>query len=189
MTLPHEIPATGPSVVLAQAMQALVPVLTTDRLTLRSPRIEDFAAYARIAEQPSARFIFGEVPSRGHAWVDFGQLIATWILRGHGIWTVEAEGCVQGFVLIGFEPGDDEPELGFMFLPEAEGKSIAFEAATAARDYAFSTLGLRTLVSYIDHENTRSIALATRLGGTRDRAAEKHDDTVTYRYIKEEARS
>ncbi|MEM1373163.1 MAG: GNAT family N-acetyltransferase [Pseudomonadota bacterium] len=189
MMLPHEFPATGPSVALAQAIQALIPVLTTERLTLRAPRIEDFAAYARMAEQPSARFIFGEIPSRTRAWFDFGQLIATWLLRGHGMWTVEAEGEVQGFVLIGFEPGDDEPELGFMFLPEAEGKGIAFEAATAARDYALSALGLTTLVSYIDHENARSIALAKRLGGIRDTDAEKHDDTVTYRYLSKEARS
>jgi RimJ/RimL family protein N-acetyltransferase len=73
-----------------------------------------------------------------------------------------------GFVLIGFEPGDLEPELGWLFLPAAEGQGYAAEAATAARHHALSVLGLPSLVSYIDPANDRSARLAARLGARRD---------------------
>ncbi|MEL6197095.1 MAG: GNAT family N-acetyltransferase, partial [Pseudomonadota bacterium] len=52
-----------------------------------------------------------------------------------------------------------------------EGKGITQEAALAARAHAYGTLGWPTAVSYIDHGNDRSIALAERLGAARDAAA------------------
>ena len=90
-------------------------------------------------------------------------------LRGHGLWTVEplAGGAPLGFVLIGFEPGDREPELVNLFRSTAEGQGHAFEAATAARDHA-RALGLPVLVGCIDPANTRSRRLTERLGAVRD---------------------
>ncbi len=173
MIAPHEIPATGPGAAFAARMQAMLPVIETERLRLRAPRIEDFPAYAQIAEGPSGKFLIDN-PSRDGAWFDFTQIVATWILRGHGLWTVEllTGGDLLGFVLLGFEPGDHEPELGYLFRASAEGHGYASEAAIAARRHAYKTLGMRTLVSAIDPDNSRSIRLAERLGATRDDAAE-----------------
>jgi RimJ/RimL family protein N-acetyltransferase len=65
--------------------------------------------------------------------------------------------------------GWPEKEIGWsVWAPEAEGKGLAFEAAQAARAWAYGTLGWTTAVSYIDPANARSIALARRLGATRD---------------------
>lgn len=171
--LPHETPPTGAPAAMAARFQALVPVIETGRLRLRAPRIEDFGAYARIVEGPAGRHLT-ETPSRESAWLDFTQMVATWMLRGHGVWSIEAlaDGAHLGFVLIGFEPGDHEPELGFMLLPEAEGQGYAAEAARAARAHACRALGMGALVSTIDPDNARSIRLAERLGAARDAAAE-----------------
>ena len=178
---------TGPQRVTAQAMQALVPVLRTKRLTLRAPCLDDYAALKRIMEEPTARFMFDAMPSAIEGWLDFAQLTSGWLLRGHGPWAIEQDGEIRGFVSVHFEYGDKEPELGFMLLPEAQGKGFAFEAAKAARAYAFEALKMPTLVSYIDKENTRSIALAERLGGTRDSAAEAENgpSSYVYRYMNE----
>jgi RimJ/RimL family protein N-acetyltransferase len=51
---------------------------------------------------------------------------------------------------------------------------IAFEAAQMAREFAFDTLNLSELASYIHKDNARSIALAERLGAKRT----VHDDTM-----------
>ncbi|MEL7026999.1 MAG: GNAT family N-acetyltransferase, partial [Pseudomonadota bacterium] len=52
----------------------------------------------------------------------------------------------------------------------------------------FTELGLSTLVSYIDPENARSIALAERLGAVRDDEAEKPEDNpLVYRHPTPEA--
>lgn len=173
MMLPHEIPATGAPAAKAARFQSLVPVIETTRLRLRAPRIEDFDVYARIIDGPGGRFLLDE-PGREAAWFDFTQMVATWVLRGHGAWTIETRDGARllGFVLIGFEPGDNEPELGFMLLPETEGQGFAAEAAKAARTHAYDALGMTTLVSTIDPDNARSIALAERLGAARDAEAE-----------------
>ena len=189
--LPHERPATGPAAAFAARLAAELPVIETERLRLRAPRIEDFDAYAEIATGPAGHFVIDE-PTRENAWFDFTQMTATWLLRGHGLWSVETRDTNEllGFVLLGFEPGDHEPELGYMFRDSATGKGYATEAARAARAHAFDALAMPTLVSTIDHDNTASHALATRLGATRDPKAEAaHGNAIrVYRYTAEEAR-
>ena len=50
-----------------------------------------------------------------------------------------------------------------------EGLGIAYEACQIVRAFAFDTLKLETLVSYVHKDNARSIALAERLGATQAR--------------------
>ena len=187
MMRPHEIATPGPAATFAARLQAMLPVIETAQLRLRAPRIEDYAAYEGIACSPrGAGLADGGPMDRDDAWYDFANMVAAWTLRGHGLWTVEdrADATVLGFVLLGFEPGDHEPELGYMFTAAAEGRGLAREAARAAMGHAFGTLGFTTLVSTIDPANARSIALAERLGGRRDAAAEAaHGDAIrVYRY-------
>ncbi|MFV0473075.1 MAG: GNAT family N-acetyltransferase [Pikeienuella sp.] len=186
MIAPHERPAAGPAAAMAAAMQAGIPAIETARLRLRAPRIEDFALYAEIAISPRGLGLFGETPSRRDVWRDFAQMVATWILRGHGVWTVETRegGAPLGFILLGFEAGDHEPELGYVFAESAEGRGFAREAAEAALAHGREALALPALVSTIEPGNRRSIRLAERLGGARDRAAEAaHGNRVrVYRY-------
>ena len=185
MIAPHEQSLSGPAADFGATLRAALPVLETKRLRLRAPRIEDFEAYAQIATSPRGSFILDE-PTREAAWFDFAHMTATWLLRGHGLWAVEMKASedLLGFVLLGFEPGDHEPELGYMFLPAAEGQGFAAEAAAAAKAHGLAVLP--SLVSTIDYDNVRSIALAERLGGVRDRAAEAaHDHAIqVYRYAK-----
>ena len=54
------------------------------------------------------------------------------------------------------------------------------------RDWAFRQRKLKTLVSYIDPENARSIHLAERLGATIDDRARKQDpEDLVYRHVPE----
>lgn len=194
---PHEsAPPLGKA--RLEALRSTIPELTTPRLRLRAPALEDFAVYAGIAEGPEGAFLM-ENPSREAAWFDFANMTACWLLRGHGLWSVEARCVMQpngagrellhagqtlGFALLGFEPGDHEPELGYMLAAEARGLGLACEAAGRALDYAFDTLSVTTLVSTVDHANEASARVATRLGGLRDRAAEAaHGDAIqVFRY-------
>ena len=175
----YETPIAGPAVDLAARVSAVVPVLRTTRLCLRAPLLADFSTYADILGGPRGRYIMEQPVSRADIWRDFCGLVATWVLRGHGAWTVteNSEYDPLGFVLIGTEPGDEAHELGFMVAKTAEGQGIAFEAAAAARDWAWSVLQVPRLVSYVDPENTRSAALARRLGASRgdDRDKETQD--------------
>ena len=181
--------APGPDHAATEGAQARNGQLTKPPGALG--RLEDFEIYARIGASDRGRHLVADNTDRAALWLDFTQMVATWLLRGHAVWTVEArtDGAVLGFVLIGFEPGDHEPELGYLFRETAEGRGYAQEAATAARDHALTTLALPGLVSTIDPDNARSIRLATRLGAARDPAAEAaHGNTIrVYRHPTPEA--
>ncbi|HUF86639.1 MAG TPA: GNAT family N-acetyltransferase [Thermohalobaculum sp.] len=149
-----------------------VPVITTERLTLRAPRLADFEPCAAYFVSERAELERGRQDRRG-AWLEFAAVAGQWVLRGYGGFSLEerATGAYLGEAGIFHEADYPEPELGWMVVAEAEGKGIAFEAALAVRAWAYETLGLETLVSYIHPANTRSIRLAERLGAVRDDAA------------------
>lgn len=185
MTFACEIPSTGAAAALAARFLEVVPELTTERLTLRAPRIDDFPAYADIVCTKRGRYVGGPL-SREDGWYDFIQLAAGWMLRGQGGWTIwrtDDEARI-GFAILGFEPDDHEPEVGYLLIEGAEGQGYATEAARAARDFAFDRLGFSTLVSYVAHGNDVSARVAERLGATRDVDAEARldNDIRVYRH-------
>lgn len=174
MSFACETPRDGAAARFALQLAGQLPTLATERLILRAPRVTDFDAFAEIACTDRGTHLGGPMTGED-AWLDFAQTTATWLLHGHGLWTIGHAGQTAGFVLLGFEPGDAEPELGFLLTASAEGRGIAFEAASAARAHAFETLGWSTLVSYIAPQNARAAALARRLGGYRDGQLEGSD--------------
>lgn len=188
---PWEVAPDGAMAALADRMAALVPMIETERLRLRAPRIGDFPIYARFLID-DADLAQAPEPVREEAWLDFCQLVACWPLRGFGPWTVEprAGGAPVAAIVLNHEYGDPEIELGWAVAPSAEGQGIATEAAKAARARIFGTIGLATLVSYIDPANTRSVGVAIRLGATRDPRAEAAlgNDCHVFRHQPEFAR-
>lgn len=184
MRMGCETASTGVAASIAAQLSEQVPVLRTDRLVLRAPRVSDFDCLADIACTERGLGIGGPM-TRADAWREFVQLSSGWMLHGHGGWALEDARTrdVLGFVLIGFEPGDLEPELGFLLDAKAEGQSIAYEAGRCVLDFATDVLKWTTLVSYIDPANTRSIALAERLGAEADgEIVEDGEVTLVYRY-------
>jgi RimJ/RimL family protein N-acetyltransferase len=161
---PWTSPLTPGMATQATALCATIPALRTERLTLRAPRLDDFAAYAAIVCTDRGVHIGGPF-TKEEAWDDFCRMTVNWLLRGHGNWIMETRaGERVGFVSIGFEPGDAEPELGWFLTVDAEGHGYATEAAIAVRNHAFSVLGMERLVSYIDPQNPASRRVAERLG-------------------------
>jgi RimJ/RimL family protein N-acetyltransferase len=96
-----------------------------------------------------------------------------WSVLGMGGWAVEdlASGALAGEVAVHRPVDYPETELGWLLFEGFEGRGYAYEAAGAARDWAFSHLGLASIVSYIDRDNARSISLAERLGAVLDLGA------------------
>jgi RimJ/RimL family protein N-acetyltransferase len=97
---------------------------------------------------------------------------------------LSATGETIGSISVNSGPLFPETELGWMVYDGFTGLGYATEAARAVRDWVFASLGLTTLVSYIDPANAASIRVAQRLGGVIDPdAATPFDEPdVVYRY-------
>jgi RimJ/RimL family protein N-acetyltransferase len=150
-----------------------IPVIETERLILRGPLEADFDAHAAFIASPRSQFVGGP-QDRFQAWKGFSSGIGHWVLNGFGFWMIADRMTNAPLGKTGFmnAPGWDEPELGWHVYEAAEGKGIAFEAVTAARAYGAQHFGLDEVISYIDPANTRSMALAERLGARFERDGE-----------------
>lgn len=147
--------------------------LATPRLRLRQFAASDIDAYAAMCADPEVmRYLSlsGDPLSREDAWRQMSMLAGHWILRGFGTWVVEEkETCeLVGRVGLHFPEGWPERELGWTIARKFWGRGYAFEAASAAAQYAFETLGWDQFVSLIHPDNSRSIRLAERLGSRFD---------------------
>ncbi|WGW04258.1 GNAT family N-acetyltransferase [Tropicibacter oceani] len=147
------------------------PRLETDRLILRGPEKRDAEAVMGFLLDHDRAAGFGSSPNRGDAWRWFNLNVGHWHWHGYGYFTIEdkATGGAAGISGIWFPESWPEPELGWVVFDGYEGKGIAFEAAQRARQWAYDDLGFTTLTSNIVPSNTRSKALATRLGATYER--------------------
>ena len=144
------------------------PVLFTPRLVLRLPEPQDFDAYAAFAADPVAMAHLGGTMHRGVAWRDFTLRAGGWMTRGFSMFSVieRASGCWIGRIGPWQPDGWPGTEVGGAVGSAHVGKGYAFEAATAAIDYAVDLLGWRDVIHTIAPDNLRSARLAARLGST-----------------------
>ncbi|PUB10881.1 GNAT family N-acetyltransferase [Yoonia sediminilitoris] len=154
----------------------MIPVLHTERLTLRPPEWADFDAYAAFRASPRLKIVGGPF-NRREAFHQLCAIIGHWGLRGFGRWLVADKGTDAPLGVVGLylPEGWPAPELAWSVFDAAEGKGIAAEAARAARAYAYDTLGWPSLMSAVHPSNARAVALAKRLGCTPDGTFEHPD--------------
>jgi RimJ/RimL family protein N-acetyltransferase len=148
------------------------PTLTTARLILRPPTQADFDGWAQMcSEEETMRFI-GGVVSRDAAWRQLATMAGAWALLGYAMFSVIEKESGRWIGRIGpWRPGGKEgnwpgDEVGWGVCAAAQGKGLAYEAASASLDWAFDTLGWESVIHCIDKANAPSIALAERLGST-----------------------
>lgn len=151
------------------------PILTTDRLTLGPLGLHHFEPLAAFYATDRSRFVGGP-KDRAQSWRQLALEIGHWTLRGYGRFAV-TETATDTFIgVIGpwFPEAWPEPEIGWDLFEGFEGKGYATEAARAARDWCYDTLGWTTAMSLVDPENAASAAVATRLGATNERPFDLH---------------
>ena len=148
------------------------PTLKTERLTLRPFRDDDLADYFAMENSPEVReglltpddFGQPDASSKMAAWL--GQ----WELRGTGHWAVEEKETGQFVGSVGLNQSEVTPldwpgvEVGWTLHPNHWGCGYATEAGAAAVKYGFDKLGESRLFSCIVADNSRSQAVAQRLG-------------------------
>lgn len=149
---------------------SLGPTLETARLVLRPPTHADFDGFAAMgAEADTMRFL-GGATTRDQSWRVMAMVAGSWALLGYGMFSVFERGSGRWIGRVGpWRPGGTEGswpgnEVGWGLVRAATGRGFAAEAATAAMDWAFDTLGWEHVIHCIAEDNAPSIALALRLG-------------------------
>jgi RimJ/RimL family protein N-acetyltransferase len=152
-------------------------VLETERLVLRKMEMADVDDLMGIFSDPVVMRYYPATKSRREAeeWVrwtlgsygdhGFGQWVA--ILKDSGEFAGQCGLTVQQV------EGKPEVEIGYLFLRKFWGRGLATEAAIAARNYGFDTLGYRRLVSIIDPGNRASRRVAEKTGLTLEKEVDK----------------
>jgi RimJ/RimL family protein N-acetyltransferase len=149
------------------------PELLTERLRLRIPRIDDFAAMSRMwADGEVMRFISGAPSSESESWSRLLRYIGHWQALGFGYWAVEdrASGVFLGEVGLANYKRDimptlgDAPEIGWVLTSKAHGRGIATEAAGAVVAWADATLPHEGTVCIFDPAHAASRRVAEKLG-------------------------
>lgn len=145
--------------------------VTTERLELRRFRSSDLDGLAPVfAKREFWEFPYGRAWNRDETKAFLDRQMAAWDDNGFGLWlaTERDSGRVVGYVGLSvptFLPSIlPAVEVGWRFDPEVWGRGYATEAATAALDEGFTTLGLEEICSIPQVDNPASIRVAERLG-------------------------
>ncbi len=140
--------------------------LETRRLILRPPEKQDFGAWALMEADESVKADTGSVQDQRESWNQLLSVAGHWQIMGWGaLCAIEKS---SGRFIGRFGPskpfGWPCIEVGWMLLPEFQGKGYALEGAIAAMDFAFLELGEARVIHTIRPANTVSQKLAARLG-------------------------
>lgn len=163
------------------------PLLHADGLVLRGHVLSDFDVFWHFYQTTKRAAYVGAPRNTTHLWYGLSAEILSWKLHGIGGWAIELDGQFVGQIAIAQQPHFPEIEIGWTLFDGFEGQGIAHRAAACALDWFWENTPADTLVSYITPENTRSIALAKRLGATHDPQAtlptgETPEETAVYRH-------
>jgi len=152
------------------------PRIETERLILRAFGAGDLDAHAAtLGDEEIMRHIGGKPVGREDSWRRLLMGVGIWSLIGMGPWAVELKSDGRMVGHCGFfqfnrdmEPSIlGEPEMGWIFDRSVHGQGIAFEACSAALDWAEREIAADSYPAIIDLENVPSMKLAERLGFVR----------------------
>ncbi len=160
-----------PSKETAVDAQGLIPVLETERLILRAPRIEDLDAF--IALRAEFREHHAMPPDLSPVETCWRRLLATvghWVVVGYGYWALEDKenGHFAGEVGFGefkraLSPDlGAAPEAGWALARWAQGRGLALEALAAVHRW-IAARGVARTVCMVSVGNDRSMRLAAKL--------------------------
>jgi ribosomal-protein-alanine N-acetyltransferase len=141
----------------------------TARVILRHFTLADVDALAPIMARPEMnRYSYRGPLSRDETLAMLERFLNRYRRDGTGPYALLLK---PGLKLIGYAglpvqevDGVRELEVGYGIDPGYWGQGLASEAACAARDHAFETLGRDRLISIVRKENVQSVKVAGRMG-------------------------
>jgi RimJ/RimL family protein N-acetyltransferase len=153
-------------------MTVHVPILETERLTLRGHSARDLGESLAMWSDPQVtRYIGGKPSGREDVWARLLRYIGHWAVAGYGFWLIRERTTGRFVGEVGFADFkrdiaiefDDAPEAGWVLAPWSYGHGYATEAMTAVLAWADAAAHRRT-TCLIDHDNVASQRVAAKCG-------------------------
>lgn len=149
------------------------PVISTERLILRPPTLEDFDDIAGMySDADVVRYLGGRPFTREEAWARLLRHVGHWQIFGFGFWIVRQLQSGRYVGDVGFanfrrqiEPSyEDAPEAGWVLALSAQHQGFATEAMRAAHGWLENQRGACRTMCIIEPENASSIRVAEKCG-------------------------
>lgn len=145
------------------------PVLTTARLTLREPRLDDADALFTIRSNPA---LMKDIPRPIAKTPADAAAVLTLMhdnqARGEGLnWAITQTGDDELAGVIGYVniyPDAHRAEIGYILRADCHGQGLMDEALAAAVAYGFAQMHLHSIEAIIRPENAPSRKLVERNG-------------------------
>ncbi len=172
------------------------PNLESDRLLLRQVSVNDAAEVFALRSNPETmKYIPRPLVTTVEEALEHVKLINSKIESGEGInWAITEKGNPKLLGIIGHYRIKWEhfrSEIGYMLLPEAQGKGIITEAIQLLIDYGFDEMKMHSLEAIIDPDNQASARVLEKNKFVKEahlRENEFYDgkflDTVIYSLLK-----
>jgi RimJ/RimL family protein N-acetyltransferase len=146
-----------------------MPIIETERLTLRKLTIDDAAFMLGLLNQPSFIQFIGD---RGVRTLEDARNIiqtrymAAYERLGFGIYLTQLKESQTPIGICGLvkRNGLDDVDIGYAFLPQYWSQGYASESASAVLAYARNTLGIRRILGITMPDNIGSIRVLEKAG-------------------------
>jgi RimJ/RimL family protein N-acetyltransferase len=147
--------------------------LETERLILRSWRLEDRAPFHAMCSDPQVMEHLGPLMTHTESDALIDRVVAREAKHGHTVWAMvrKDDGAFLGWCGIVIVPEGipiaGQPEIGWRLAHHAWGQGYAKEAAIMSLDWAFGVRNMDRVWAYTSAGNERSWGLMERLGMAR----------------------
>jgi RimJ/RimL family protein N-acetyltransferase len=132
-------------------------ILRTARLVLTPVGGADLADLAAIKADPQVfAVMLGGVRSPQQTAQELADDVADWGAYGFGTWAIREQGCFLGVTGLEHRPDGRGIALRFALWPEAQGRGLAREAASAALRFGHLQVHLRRIVAVAREHNFSS---------------------------------
>ena len=149
-------------------------MIETDRLILRNWREEDRNPFAALNADPRVMEFFPKVLTSDESNTFLEKVTRHHDKHGFTFFAVEEKVSGRFIGMTGLATlGENMPmapgvEVGWRLAFDHWGQGFATEAASAALDFGFSTLGLDDIVSFTARQNERSYRVMEKIGMMRE---------------------
>jgi ribosomal-protein-alanine N-acetyltransferase len=159
--------------------------LSTERLTLRKPRLEDAnEIFALRSNAEVNRYIDRKPAITIEDAIEFLRNIVRGVENGGSqYWAIcltESGELVGTICLFDYSPDRQVAEIGYELLPFYQHKGIMQEAISAVLHYGFRTLNLETITAFPSADNESSVRLLVKNNFVIEEDGVDRDNYVRY---------